>query len=366
MFALLRLAFPLLLFTVGADADDRLSQILLPEGFSIERYAFVHDARQMAWGEQGTLFVGSRSNGHVRAVTDEDGDGIAERVRVITPRLRMPSGIAFRDGSLYVAALSHIFRFDGIEDRLDDPPEPVIVTDALPTDRHHGWKVLSFGPDGRLYVPVGAPCNVCRTEGYHGTILRMQPDGSDIEIVAKGIRNSVGLGWHSETGELWFTDNGRDMLGDNLPPGEFNRMHKTGLHYGFPHCHAGDIPDPQFGDEASCSDFEPPAQPLGPHVAPLGFVIHSGRGLPDEYRGVAFIAEHGSWNRSQKIGYRISLVRLDTDGRRALGYEVFAEGWLQGESMWGRPSDVLEAPDGSLLVADDHADAIWRIRYVGN
>lgn len=349
-----------------AFAEDRLDRIRLPEGFVIEKYAHVPNARQMAWGERGTLFVGSREAGRVHAVTDADGDGTGELVRVVASGLRMPSGVAFRDGSLYVAAVNRILRYDDIENRLDDPPRPVTVTDVLPSDRSHGWKVLSFGPDGMLYVPVGAPCNVCANRNPYAQILRMNPDGSGIEKFANGVRNSVGFAWHPETGDLWFTDNGRDMMGDDIPPCELNRAHSPGLHFGFPHCHGGTIPDPRFGDEAPCGDFEPPARALGPHVAPLGLAIHSGRGVPEEYRGAVFIAEHGSWNRSRKIGYRVTLVRLDPSGTRALGYEPFAEGWLRDESAWGRPADVLEAPDGSLLVADDLADAVYRIRYAGS
>ena len=216
----------------AAKEDDRLATIHLPEGFVIEHFAEVPNARQMAWGEKGTLFVGTRREGRVFAVTDEDGDGRGERVREVASGLRMPSGVAFRDGALYVAAVSTILRFDDIESRLYDPPAPVIVTDRLPSDGHHGWKVLEFGPDGLLYFPVGAPCDVCRTEGYHGTILRMRPNGSGIEIYARGLRNSVGLAWHPVTGELWFTDNGSDHLGADLPPDELNRAPGPGLHYG--------------------------------------------------------------------------------------------------------------------------------------
>ena len=229
----------------------------------------------MAWGEKGTLFVGTRREGRVFAVTDEDGDGRGERVREVASGLRMPSGVAFRDGALYVAAVSTILRFDDIESRLDDPPTPVIVTDRLPSDGHHGWKVLEFGPDGHLYFPVGAPCDVCRTEGYHGTILRMRPNGSGIEIYARGLRNSVGLAWHPVTGELWFTDNGSDHLGPDLPPDELNRAPGPGLHYGFPFCHAGTLPDPGFGGDGRCADTEPPSKGLGAHVAPLGLAIHN-------------------------------------------------------------------------------------------
>jgi len=351
--------------TADSVADERLATIRLPDGFVIEPFADVPNARQMAWGEQGTLFVGTRRDGRVFAVTDDDGDGRGERVREIASGLQMPSGVAFRDGALYVGAVSTILRFDDIETRLDDPPAPVVVTDRLPSDQHHGWKVLGFGPDGYLYAPVGAPCNVCRVDGYYGSVLRMRPDGSEIEVYARGVRNSVGLAWHPVTGELWFTDNGRDHLGDDLPPCELNRARETGLHYGFPFCHAGTLRDPNLGGDGECADAEPPAQALGPHVAPLGLAIHSGTNVPDSYRGAVFIAEHGSWNRTRKIGYRITVVRLADDHRTALGYETFADGWLKNERAWGRPADVLEAPDGSLMVSDDRAGKVYRIRYVG-
>ncbi|MCY3855756.1 MAG: PQQ-dependent sugar dehydrogenase [Rhodospirillales bacterium] len=351
--------------TADSVADERLATIRLPDGFVIEPFADVPNARQMAWGEQGTLFVGTRRDGRVFAVTDADGDGRGERVREIASGLQMPSGVAFHDGALYVGAVSTILRFDDIESRLDNPPAPVVVTDRLPSDQHHGWKVLGFGPDGLLYAPVGAPCNVCRVDGYYGSVLRMRPDGSEIEVYARGVRNSVGLAWHPVTGELWFTDNGRDHLGDDLPPCELNRAREAGLHYGFPFCHADTLRDPNLGGDGECTDAEPPAQALGPHVAPLGLAIHSGTNLPDSYRGAVFIAEHGSWNRTRKIGYRITVVRLADDHRTALGYETFADGWLKNERAWGRPADVLEAPDGSLMVSDDRAGKVYRIRYVG-
>ena len=351
--------------TATALEDQRLAAIRLPEGFVIEQFAKVPNARQMAWGERGTLFVGTLREGRVFAVTDEDGDGRGERVRELASGLRMPSGVAFRDGALYVGAVSTVLRFDDIESRLDDPPAPVVVTDRLPSDGHHGWKVLEFGPDGFLYAPVGAPCDLCRTAGYHGTVVRIRPDGSGIEIHARGIRNSLGLAWHPVTGELWFTDNGSDGLGADLPPDELNRAPESGLHYGFPFCHAGTLPDPHFGGDGRCADSEPPAQALGAHVAPLGLAIHSGTNVPRTYRGAVFIAEHGPGNRGDTIGYRVSVVRLAGDHRTSVGYEAFAHGWHVDKWAWGQPADILEAPDGSLMVSDDLAGRIYRIRYVG-
>ena len=346
----------------SCQAAQPLHQIELPDGFQISVYASgVIGARQMVLAPGGTLFVGSRREGNVYAIQDIDADGKADRVYTIDRRLRMPSGVAFRDGSLYVGAVSTIYRYDDIENRLEDPPDPVVVTDVFPEESLHGWKYLGFGPDDKLYVPVGMPCNVCEEPG-HGRIMRMNPDGSEIEDFAIGVRNSVGTAWHPETGELWFTDNGRDRMGDNLPSCELNHAPRQGMHFGFPYCHQGDLPDPDFGRGKDCADYVAPAVKLGPHVAPLGLTFYTGTMFPDEYRNQLFIAEHGSWNRSKKIGYRIKLVRFNSDGSVA-GQEVFAKGWLQGEDDWGTPNDVLVMPDGALLISDDEADMIYRISY---
>ena len=309
-------------------AAPRIELIELPPGFAISVYAEnVPNAREMALGDGGTLFVGSRTAGNVYAVVDADGDGRADRTVLIDSGLTLPSGVAFHQGALYVGAVSRVLRYDRIEERLDDPPEPVVVTDALPTNTHHGWKFIDFGPDGKLYVPVGAPCNVCVRQAPYSSILRMNLDGSGMEVYARGVRNSVGFAWHPDTGELWFTDNGRDQLGDNIPPGELNRAPEPGLHFGFPHCHGRDVPDPRYASGTDCAQFTPPAQELGPHVAPLGMTFYDGAMFPRSYRNQVFIAEHGSWNRSQKIGYRVTLVRLGEDGLPA-SYDVFAQGWL--------------------------------------
>jgi len=276
--------------------------------------------------------------------------------------LNMPNGVAFRDGSLYVTEVNRVLRYDNIESRLKNPPKPVIVNNNFPKDTHHGWKFIRFGPDDKLYVPVGAPCNVCeRSHKIYSSITRMNPDGSNLEIFAHGVRNTVGFDWHPKTGELWFTDNGRDWLGDNLPPDELNRASKKGLHFGFPYCHGGSIADPEFGGKRTCKEFVPPSMTLGPHVAALGMRFYTGKMFPARYRHQIFIAEHGSWNRTSPIGYRISLVRLN--GNQAKSYEVFAEGWLKSGRAWGRPVDVLVMPDGALLVSDDRAGVIYRISY---
>jgi len=351
----------LLLVSAGGQAEVNLDQISLPAGFKIEVYARgVENARQMALGDKGTLFVGSRGAGLVHAVIDSDGDQRADQVLVIARDLTMPSGLAFADGALYIGAVSTIYRLDGIEDHLRDPPLLQVVSKAFPDKTHHGWKYLGFGPDGKLYVPVGAPCNICLEPDF-GMIKRLNRDGSGLEVVARGVRNSVGFDWQPETGELWFTDNGRDMLGDDLPACELNHVSGRGQHFGFPYCHGGDLPDPDYAAGHQCSEFVPPAQKLGAHVAPLGMKFYTGSQFPSQYRGQIFIAEHGSWNRSKKSGYRITRVRLEQG--KAVEYGVFAQGWLQGQENWGRPSDLLVMPDGSLLVADDQAGAIYRISY---
>lgn len=353
-------------------ADVFLDKIDLPDGFEIQLYAAdVPNARQMALSPNGTLFVGSRSAGQVHAVVDRDGDHQADQVYLIDEELTMPSGVAFRDGALYVAAVSRILRYDDIENHLDAPPEPVVVVDDLPTDGHHGWKFIDFGPDGKLYVPVGAPCNVCDREAPYATILRMNPDGSEREVYAHGVRNSVGFTWHPVTGDLWFTDNGRDNISpdqsvtDNIPPCELNRAPEPGLHFGFPYIHGGVIPDPEFGDGHSPDDYTAPALRLGPHVAPLGLEFYTGDMFPDGYHNQLLIAEHGSWNRRDKIGYRLMLATIH-DNVQPVTYTTFAEGWLEDDDTnWGRPVDLELMPDGSVLVSDDQANVIYRITYSG-
>lgn len=341
-----------------------LQKVKLPPGFSISLFSGdVPGARSMARSPKGVLYVGTRREGKVYAVTDGNRDGRADRVFTIASGLTSPNGVAWKDGALYVAEISRVLRFDGIDDRLENPPKPAVVTDAFPSDRHHGWKFIRFGPDGQLYVPVGAPCNVCDRENpIYSSITRISPQGGKPEIYARGIRNTVGFDWHPETRELWLTENGRDRMGDDVPPDELLRAPKPGLHFGFPYCHGGTIPDPEFGKSRKCSEFTPPVQNLAPHTAALGMRFYTGSMFPAEYRHQIFIAEHGSWNRSTPIGYRVTLVRLE--GNRAVSYETFAEGWLEkGGDAWGRPVDVEVLPDGSLLVSDDEAGAIYRIAY---
>ena len=305
--------------------------------------------------------MGTRDDS-VYAVVDANGDGKGDEAIRIAAGLDSPNGVAVRDGALYVAEISRVLRFDAIEENLAKPPEPVVVGAAFPDDRHHGWKFIRFSPDGLLYVPVGAPCNACqRDDPRYASIMRMKPDGSGLEVFASGVRNTVGFDWHPATGEMWFTDNGRDMLGDDLPPDELNRATGKGLHFGFPYCHGGYFLDPGLGKGRSCEEFTPPAAKLGAHVAALGMRFYTGKSFPALYRDQVLIAEHGSWNRSERSGYRISLVRLE--GTNVTGYETFADGWLASGEVWGRPVDLEVMPDGSLLISDDHAGAIYRITY---
>jgi glucose/arabinose dehydrogenase len=351
-------------------ADLPIETLRLPPGFRIEVLTDgVPNARAMRLGRyadgRGVLYVGSMRAGRVYAVELEQNR--ARRVHTIASGLNRPAGIAWRDGSLYVSAVSKILRYDGIDDRLADPPTPVLVTDRLPGESHHGAKFLAFGPDGRLYVPVGAPCNVCEPGPRFANLQRLNPDGTGFETIATGIRNTVGFDWNPADGTLWFTDNGRDMLGDDVPSDELDRLARPGQDFGFPYCHQGDVPDPEFGGKHPCSGSVPPAAKLGAHVAALGMRFYSGQQFPGDYRHSVFIAEHGSWNRSRKVGYQVVRAVLAGPDRVAR-VEPFVSGWLQvdaagRETVWGRPADLLVMPDGSLLVSDDHAGAIYRISY---
>jgi glucose/arabinose dehydrogenase len=352
----------------SGNAQQTIEGLNLPDGFKMEAFAEnVEDARSMARSPNGVLYVGTRGEGKVYAITDTDNDYQADSIITIANGLRSPNGVAFRNGSLYVAEISRILRFDDIDNNLNNPPEPVVVRDDFPTEGHHGWKFIAFGPDDKLYVPVGAPCNICKSEkDIFASITRMKPDGSDREIIAHGVRNSVGFDWNPETGDFWFTDNGRDMLGDNRPPDELNHLTQAGQHFGYPYLHGNDIWDPEFGDRGKTMDinFIKPAQALGPHVAALGMHFYTGSMFPDQYKNQIFIAEHGSWNRSNKIGYRISMVELK-DGE-PISYKPFVDGWLHdNESVWGRPVDLLQLPDGSLLISDDYGGIIYRLTFTG-
>ena len=349
-----------------ASANLPLNTIKLPPGFTISVYAEVDNARSMALSPSGTLYVGNRNGDKVYAVRDTDGDHKADKRWVIASGLNMPNGVAFKNGDLYVAEVSRILKFKDIEGHLSNPGAPEVVYDQYPIETHHGWKYISFGPDGKLYVPVGAPCNICEPKKpIYATITRMDPDGSNMEIYASGIRNTVGFTWHPQTKELWFTDNGRDMMGDDVPPCELNSAPKAGMNFGYPYCHGGNIKDPEFGDKRPCSDFTPPVQNLNAHVAPLGLKFYTGDMFPEAYRNQIFIAEHGSWNRTLKSGHLVSLVKIENG--KSVGYGTFAEGWLDHDTQeaWGRPVDIFVMPDGSMLVSDDKGGMVYRIAYKG-
>lgn len=347
-------------------SGTEVSYIKVPDGFHVEIYADkVDGARQMTRSSSGIIYAGTR-NGSVHAVIDNNNDHVADTVITVLTGLNSPNGVAWRDGSLYVGEINRVMRYDDIDHHLANPPEPVLINDQFPGDHHHGQKYLAFGPDGKLYIPVGAPCNICEPNPQrYANLQRMDADGSNKEIYAHGIRNTVGFDWDPETGDLWYTDNGRDLLGENRPPDELNHITQPGQHFGYPYLHGNDIWDPEYGDKGKNGkmDFTTPAQELGPHVASLGMHFYRGNMFPEKYRHQILIAEHGSWNRSEKIGYRVTLVTLDQN-RKPVSYQPFAEGWLQGSNtVVGRPVALLELPDGSLLISDDYGDRIYRIWY---
>lgn len=346
----------------------QLETLKLPPGFEIEVWADdIPDARSLAMNGDGSIiFVGNRQGKNVYALQDSNGDGKADKKYTLASGLRMPNGVAFKNGDLYVAEVSRILRFKDIEANLNNPKFEVVF-DQYPDKAHHGWKFIAFGPDGLLYVPVGAPCNICESEEIFASITRIDVNSKNIkpEIFAHGVRNTVGFDWHPENGELWFTDNGRDMMGDDIPDCELNHAPEKGLHFGYPYWHAGDVKDPEFGNRGKAKEaYVAPAAKLGPHVAPLGMRFYTGNQFPEQYQNNIFIAKHGSWNRSKKIGYQVTHVILD-ENQKVIKEEVFAEGWLNHDTqdVWGRPVDVLQMPDGSLLVSDDMANCIYRISY---
>jgi glucose/arabinose dehydrogenase len=346
-----------------AGPDD--VEFRLPAGFTAEVLVDdIYNARAMALGDDGTLYVSTRRAGKLYAVRNVFSG--SPEVVTIAEKMTFPNGVAFRNGDLYVAEPERIMRFRNISKRLDALGEPEIIDGKLPyKGKLHSWRYIAFGPDDRLYVSIGAPGNIVN-EPELALIMRMLPDGGSREVYARGVRNSVGFDWHPETGELWFTDNGRDQLGDDIPPCELNHAPEAGLDFGYPYCHGADIRDPEFGDLGSCADSVAPAQALDPHAAPLGMVFYTGELFPPEYRNQIIIAEHGSWNRSKdagKTGYRLTLVRLEEN--RAVSYEPFMEGFLDGDKVLGRPVDLLVAPDGAVLVSDDQRGMIYRIGFEG-
>jgi len=352
------------ILAASTSFGQNLSDLKLPNGFSISIFAEVENARSLAKTPSGTIFVSTRKEDKVYALQDTDKNGIADKKFIIASGLKTPNGVAFRNGDLYVAEVSRILKFSNIESNLASPPKAIVVYDKLPTDRHHGWKYIAFGPDGKLYIPVGAPCNICESKNQiYASISRMNADGSGFETIASGVRNTVGFTWHPQTKEMWFTDNGRDMMGDNYPPCELNKFTKKGQHFGYPYCHGGEFADPEYGDKYPCSDFVKPEWKFKAHTAPLGLKFYTGDMFPSDYQGDLIVAQHGSWNRSKKVGYK--LMRVKIKDNKAISSEVFVEGWMDDASqkVTGRPVDVLVLDDGSMLVSDDHAGKIYRITY---
>jgi glucose/arabinose dehydrogenase len=360
----------LLLFSAGpafsqpGRHQDVIEQLQLPAGFHISVFADnVPNARSLALGDNGTVFVGTMRQGAVYAVQDTNGDGVADKRHVIARDLYLPNGVAYKDGALYVAEVNRIIRFDDINKRLNNPPEPVTVYDKLPSDQHHGWKYLRVGPDNKLYTAVGAPCNICNPEKeIYASLVRLNPDGSDFEIIGRGIRNTVGFDWEPVSKTLYFSENGRDYMGDDRPPDEINQWSVKGEHFGYPYCHGGDIPDPEFAGDRKCREFTAPVWKIKAHMAALGMRFYQGEQFPADFKNQLFVAQHGSWNRSKPHGYRVVLIKF-SEGK-PVSEEPFVSGWLTKEDkVLGRPVDVLEMPDGSVLISDDELGVIYRVNY---
>jgi glucose/arabinose dehydrogenase len=345
-----------------AAAVDKLptAKLKVPAGFNIEIYAAgMANARSLAEGDKGTVFVGSRLVGNVYAVANKDGK---RSVKVLASGLYRPNGVAFRNGTLYIAELSKVSKIDKVEDSLDGPPKLTMIYDNLPKDEAHGWKFIAIGPDNKLYVPVGQPGNNVLHDDAHGQIRRMNLDGTDVEVVARGVRNTVGFDWNPETKQLYFTDNGRDWMSEDVPQDELNRVTKVGEHFGAPYCLQGNITDPEFGWGHSCSEFTPPVGLMGPHSASLGMRFYTGSMFPKSYKNAIIVARHGSWNRSKKVGGDVVVVKLNKDGT-VKSMEPLITGFLEDNKYIGRPVDVMQMKDGSLLVSDDWNGAVYRVTY---
>jgi glucose/arabinose dehydrogenase len=353
------------LLTLTAHAKNLpLEQLQLPPGFSIRIYADVPNARQMALGDKNTVFVGSWRSGKVYAIVPDAESSTGTKVLTLAEDLDAPNGVAFYKGSLYVAEPTQVLRFDNIEAHLQNPPKPVIFSTNLNKGDDHYWRVIGFGPDDKLYMGVGAPCNVCLPKDpREASLIRMNPNGSQLEIYAKGIRNTVGFDWDPLTQKLWFTDNGADLMGDNLPPEKLNYAPTIGLHFGYPYYHGKDIPDPVYNKDLPKTPITPPTFALPAHVAPLGITFYTGTLFPKQYQNQIFLAEHGSWNRSLKAGYQVMFIKLSADRQHVESATPFVSGWLQGQTYWGRPVDTLVMPDGSLLISDDYAGVVYQVSY---
>lgn len=362
------LILPFITATGTAAHGQELDKLVMPDGFSVEVYARVPNARQMSLGNDGTVYVGTRNRagGRVFAIPDANQDGKADDVVVVTGGLKTPTGLTYHNGDLYIGAISRIYKITDIDDNFNNSPDPEIVTDDLPTDTHHGWKFLEFGPDGLLYIPIGAPCNICDPEPIYASIHTMDVNNpaAGFNLYASGVRNTVGFDWDPETGDLWFTDNGRDAMGDEMPADELNRATGPGMHFGYPYIHQGDTPDPQFGNGKNPANYVAPAQNLAPHAGAIGMAFYKGDMFPEKFKNSVIIAEHGSWNRTDEAGHTGHMLTLVTvENGMATSYEPFISGFLQNNEAWGRPSDVLELEDGSLLVADDKAGRVYRVTY---
>jgi glucose/arabinose dehydrogenase len=343
-------------------APDKLplANLKVPAGFNIEVYAAgMANARSLAVGDRGTVFVGSRLIDKVYAIVNKDGK---REVKVLASGLYRPNGVAFRNGTLYIAELSKISKIDNVEDVLDNPPKPTVIYDNLPRDEAHGWKFIAIGPDNKLYVEVGQPGNDVLHDDAHGQIRRLNLDGTGAEVVAYGVRHSLGFDWHPETKQMYFTDNGRDWMSEDVPEDELNRVTKVGEDFGAPYCYQGNIPDSEFGWGHSCSEFTPPVGLMGPHAAALGFRFYTGNMFPKAYKNAIILARHGSWNRSKKFGGDVVVVKLDKDGK-VKSIEPLITGFLDNNSYVGRPVDVLQLKDGSILVSDDWNGAVYRVSY---
>jgi glucose/arabinose dehydrogenase len=345
-----------------AASEIPVASLKAPAGFKVELWASgMPGARAMVRGDSGKVYIGTRALGRVYEVTDS---GAARTSRVVVDKLTQPSGVALRNGSLYVFAIDKVLRFDGIESNPTAQPVDMTAAFKLPPEQHHNWKYVAFGPDGKLYVPFGAPCNICEPPPEYAQLRRYNADGSGMEVIARGIRNTQGFAWHPVTGELWFTDHGRDWMGDDTPEDELNRMPRAGLFFGYPYCHAGGVPDQDIKKANACDGVTLPVQTMGPHAAVMGVHFYTGNMFPAEYKNVLFVARKGSWNRTKKFGYDVVTVRTDADGKNAR-IAPFLTGFLDSstEAFSGRPTYFLQLPDGSLLISDEQLGAIYRVSY---
>lgn len=345
---------PTPLASAGVHSSSELAYVKLQKDYTIDYFADdVPGARSLAMGENGVIYVGTRSEGVVYALEDSDQDGKADTRFVVASKLNNPNGVVYHNGTLYVAEINRIIKFENIKETYADKPSYLVLYDQLPHDTHHGWRYLALGPDNKLYLGIGAPCNTCEVDDPYASIARLNLDGSEFEVIARGVRNSVGFDWNPEDESLWFTDNGRDLMGDDVPRDELNQLRNEGEHFGYPYCHEGTVLDPQYGKNKNCDDYASPALPLSPHAAALGMKFVGSQIL---------IAEHGSWNRKVPIGYR--LMSVDVKNGVPSNYKLFADGWLgEDGKAKGRPVDILLMTDGSLLVSDDLASAVYLIRY---